>query len=59
MPVYSAVCLFVPGKYIGTVWMSASKKFRPQLDVNDLTALTAAQLIINFIGMLVHSGQIG
>ncbi len=32
---------------------------RPQLDVADLTALTAAQLIINFIGTLVHSGQIG
>ena len=31
---------------------------RPQLDVNDLTALTAAQLIINFIGTLAHSGQI-
>jgi agmatinase len=32
---------------------------RPQLDVNDLTALNAAQLIINFIGTLAHSGQIG
>ena len=32
---------------------------RPQLDVTGLTALTAAQLIINFIGTLAHSGQIG
>ena len=32
---------------------------RPQRDVNGLTALTAAQLIINFIGSLAHSGQIG
>ena len=32
---------------------------RPQRDVNGLTALTAAQLIINFIGTLAHSGQIG
>ena len=32
---------------------------RPQLDTNDLTALTGAQLIINFIGTLAHSGQIG
>ena len=32
---------------------------RPELDTNNLTASTAAQLIINFIGTLVHSGQIG
>jgi len=32
---------------------------RPQLDLTGLTALTAAQLIINFIGTLAHSGQIG
>jgi agmatinase len=32
---------------------------RPELDVNNLTASTAAQLIINFIGTLAHSGQIG
>ena len=32
---------------------------RPHLDINGLTALTAAQLIINFIGTLAHSGQIG
>ena len=32
---------------------------RPQLDITGLTALTAAQLIINFIGTLAHSGQIG
>jgi agmatinase len=32
---------------------------RPELDANDLTASTGAQLIINFIGTLAHSGQIG
>ena len=32
---------------------------RPEQDVNGLTASTAAQLIINFIGTLVRSGQIG
>jgi agmatinase len=32
---------------------------RPELDTNDLSALTGAQLIINFIGTLAHSGQIG
>jgi hypothetical protein len=28
-------------------------------DINNLTASTGAQLIINFIGTLAHSGQIG
>ena len=32
---------------------------RPELDINNLTASTGAQLIINFIGTLAHSGQIG
>ena len=32
---------------------------RPELDTNNLSASTAAQLIINFIGALAHSGQIG
>jgi arginase family enzyme len=32
---------------------------RPELDMNHLTASTAAQLAINFIGTLAHSGQIG
>ena len=32
---------------------------RPELDINYLTASTGAQLIINFIGTLAHSGQIG
>jgi agmatinase len=32
---------------------------RPERDINNLTASTGAQLIINFIGMLAHSGQIG
>jgi agmatinase len=32
---------------------------RPHLDTNNLTASTASQLIINFIGTLAHSGQIG
>jgi agmatinase len=32
---------------------------RPELDTNDLTASTVAQMIINFIGTLAHSGQIG
>ena len=32
---------------------------RPELDINHLTASTAAQLIVNFIGTLAHSGQIG
>ena len=34
-------------------------EIRPELDINDLTATTGAQLIINFIGTLAHSGQIG
>ena len=33
-------------------------KFRPELDIISLTASTGAQLIINFIGTLAHSGQI-
>ena len=32
---------------------------RPELDMNHLTASSAAQLVINFIGTLAHSGQIG
>ena len=32
---------------------------RPERDINNLTATTAAQLIITFIGILAHSGQIG
>ena len=32
---------------------------RPELDTNNLTASTGTQLIINFIGTLAHSGQIG
>jgi agmatinase len=32
---------------------------RPELDTNNLTASTGAHLIINFIGTLAHSGQIG
>jgi len=32
---------------------------RPERDVNGLTSATAAQLIINFIGILARSGQIG
>jgi agmatinase len=32
---------------------------RPELDTNNLSASTGAQLIINFIGTLAHSGQIG
>jgi agmatinase len=32
---------------------------RPEQDINNLTASTGAQLIINFIGTLAHSGQIG
>ena len=32
---------------------------RPERDINGLTASTGAQLIINFIGTLAHSGQIG
>lgn len=32
---------------------------RPELDTNNLTAAAAAHLIINFIGTLAHSGQIG
>ena len=34
-------------------------EIRPELDVNDLTASTGAQLIINFFGILAHTGQIG
>ena len=34
-------------------------EIRPELDINHLTASTGAQLIINFIGTLAHSGQIG
>ena len=30
---------------------------RPERDINGLTALTGAQLIINFIGTMAHSGQ--
>ena len=33
-------------------------EIRPELDINNLTASTGAQLIINFIGMLAHSDQI-
>jgi agmatinase len=32
---------------------------RPELDINGLTASTAVQLILNFIGTLAHCGQIG
>lgn len=32
---------------------------RPELDINGLTASTGAQLVINFIGTLARSGQIG
>ena len=32
---------------------------RPEQDVNGLTASTAAQMIVNFIGTIVRSGQIG
>lgn len=32
---------------------------RPEQDVNGLTASTAAQMIVNFIGTMVRSGQIG
>jgi agmatinase len=32
---------------------------RPERDINDLTAATGAQLIINVLGTLAHSGQIG
>lgn len=32
---------------------------RPERDINGLTASTGAQLIINFIGTMAHSGQIG
>ena len=31
---------------------------RPELDINNITASTAAQLIIHFIGTLAHTGQI-
>ena len=34
-------------------------ELRPHRDINDLTASTSAQLIVNFIGTLAHSGQIG
>ncbi|MBW2480377.1 MAG: hypothetical protein JRF38_10345 [Deltaproteobacteria bacterium] len=34
-------------------------EFRPGLDMNRLTASTAALLVINFTGTLAHSGQIG
>jgi agmatinase len=34
-------------------------EFRPQRDVNDITANTAAHLLINFMGALAHSGQLG
>ncbi|MBI5593129.1 MAG: arginase family protein [Deltaproteobacteria bacterium] len=34
-------------------------ELRPERDINGLTASTGAQLIINFIGTLAHSGQIG
>ena len=32
---------------------------RPELDINNITASTGAQLIVNFIGTLTRSGQIG
>jgi agmatinase len=32
---------------------------RPELDINNLTAATGGQIIINFIGTLAHCGQIG
>jgi agmatinase len=32
-------------------------EIRPELDVNGLTASTAAQMIVNFIGTIVRSGQ--
>jgi len=32
---------------------------RPERDINGLTASTAAQLIVNFIGTLARSGQLG
>jgi len=31
---------------------------RPERDINNVTATTGAQLIINFIGILTHSGQV-
>jgi agmatinase len=31
----------------------------PALDVRDLTSIFAARLILNFIGAMAHSGQIG
>ena len=34
-------------------------ELRPEKDIYGLTALTGVQLIINFIGALAHSGQIG
>jgi agmatinase len=34
-------------------------EFRPELDVNHLNASTISQLVINFIGTLAHTGQIG
>ena len=34
-------------------------EMRPERDINGLTASTGAHLIINFIGTLAHSGQIG
>ncbi|MBT8371896.1 MAG: arginase family protein, partial [Deltaproteobacteria bacterium] len=34
-------------------------EIRPELDISNLTASTGAQLILNFIGTLTHSGQIG
>jgi agmatinase len=32
---------------------------RPERDINGLTAATGAQLIINFIGTIARSGQMG
>lgn len=32
---------------------------RPERDINHVTASTAAQLIIHFIGTLAHNGQMG
>ena len=34
-------------------------ELRPHRDINDLTESTSARLIVNFIGTLAHSGQIG
>ena len=31
----------------------------PALDIRDLTSIFASRLILNFIGAMAHSGQIG